>query len=521
MITSETVFLVVDDADTMRKINSSQLQRLGVRHILLASNGMEALTILRSRKVHVVLSDWNMPVMDGLSLLRAVRSDPKLASLPFIMITAESSRTQIADAIAAGVSSILIKPYNAQDLAQRITRAMAHKPRVISAAVVAPQTYSPEPAATTRPTLLIVDDMPDNLTLLADLFKQDYRVRAARDGQSALAICTSATPPDLILLDVMMPHMDGFELAQHLRSHASASRIPIIFITAMTEHAAQLRALELGAIDFVSKPIDPKTLHLRVVNQLRLVEQHKTLQQDYDNMLDLERLREEATSMSRHDLKGPLCNILGLARGLLEGGNLRPGQLQMLDILQGDCQNLLGMLDLSGELYKIETGRFELQPEPVDLQAMARSLCESARLTYQAKELTIELLLDDATELEPVLASGNELLCFSLLNNLLKNACEASPTKGRVRLTLARGENLELTMENQPAVPEAFRAQFFEKYATHGKAGGSGLGTYSAKLLAEAQRGSLSLYADDQANLTRLHLLLPLAAQEGPRPQSS
>lgn len=510
MINGETVFLVVDDADTMRKVNSRQLELLGARHILLAGNGVEALAHLRARKVNVILSDWNMPVMDGLALLREVRSSPKLAHLPFIMITAESSRSQIVEAIATGVSSILIKPYTAKDLEQRIARAMAHKPRVIEVPAVAAPGQVAESRQNERPTLLVVDDMPDNLALVADLFKQDYRVLAARDGQNALSICTSGAPPDLILLDVMMPNMDGFELAERLRSHPRASRIPVIFVTAMTDQAARLRGLELGAVDFVSKPIDPAALQLKVVNLLRLVEQRNTLQQDYDNMLELERLREEAISMSRHDLKAPLCNILGMTQSLLEGGNLRPRQIGMLEVLEGDCQSLLGMLNLAGEMHMIETGRFVLQPVPVDLLAIVRRLCESARLTYQAKELTVELRVDESDGAAPLLASAHELLCFSLLNNLLKNACEAAPHKSRVRLVLERGTCLELSMENQPAVPADFRPHFFEKYASQGKVGGNGVGTYSAKLLAEAQHGSLALEVDAAANLTRLRLSLPL-----------
>lgn len=511
MITSDTVFLVVDDADTMRKVNSSQLERLGARHILLANNGVEALAILRTRRVNVIVSDWNMPVMDGFALLSEVRSDAKLASLPFIMITAESSRAQITEAIAAGVSSILIKPYTANDLSQHITRAMARRPRAPRVRAAQEIAASPEPVETKRPTLLVVDDVPDNLALIAGLFQEQFRVLAARDGKAALAICTSNAPPDLILLDVMMPNMDGFELAQHLRSHPHASRIPLIFITAMTDNAARLRGLELGAVDFVSKPIDAKALHLQVTNLLRLVEQRNALQHEYDTMVELEYLKEEAAMLSRHDLKAPLCNMLGLARGLLESSTLLPRQVQMVHTLEQDCQTLLGMIDLAGDLHKIETGRYELRPEPVDVQATLRRLCDAARLTYQAKGLTIEFVVEDPTEALPMLASGNALLCFSLLNNLLKNACEAAPEKSRIRLILAQSDCIELVMENQPAVPPQFRPHFFEKYASHGKSGGTGLGTYSAKLLANAQRGQLCMTTDDELNMTRLHLKLPLA----------
>jgi two-component system sensor histidine kinase/response regulator len=512
MITNETIFLVVDDADTMRKINTSQLELLGGRKFLLANNGLEALAILRSRRVNVIISDWNMPVMDGLELLREVRRDPQLAHLPFIMITAECARAQIADAIAAGVSSILIKPYTAQELAQHMARAMQHRPRQQVASVSA-KTPSRGPAGTPdkRPTLLVVDDVPDNLTLIAGLFMQDYRVRVAQDGRTALAICTSNSPPDLLLLDVMMPNMDGFELAQHLRCHPQASKIPLVFITAVSDPSAQIRALELGAVNFVSKPIDPDVLRLRVVNLLRHVEVRKNLQADYDNMLELARLREEVAHISRHDLKAPLCGMLGLTQGLLGGGNLLARQTDMLQLLEDNCRQALDMLNLSAELYKIETGRFQLQAENVEVLPLLRRLVETARITYEAKNLVIELLVRDGLELRPPMARGDALLCYSLLNNLLKNACEAAPIGTRVRIALDDAQPLSISLENQPAVPEQFRAQFFDKHATFGKAGGSGLGTYSAKLLAQAQHGSLELEVDAAADITRLHLCLPRA----------
>lgn len=510
MITRETVFLVVDDADTMRKVNSSQLELLGARKILLATNGMEALAMLRARRVDVIVSDWNMPVMGGLELLCEVRRDPQLAQLPFIMITAECARSQIAEAIDAGVSSILIKPYTAQDLARHITRAMQHRPR-LTLTTPGTKPAAPAPVADKRPTLLVVDDVADNLTLIAGLFMRDYRVRVAQDGRTALSICTSNSPPDLLLLDVMMPNMDGFELAGHLRSHPQASRIPLIFITAVSDPSARIRALELGAVNFVSKPIDPEVLRLRVTNLLRHVEQHKNLQADYDTMLELARLREEVAQISRHDLKAPLSGMLGVTQGLLSGGNLLPRQTELLQLLEGNCLQVLDMLNLSAELYKIETGRFQLQAENVEILTLLRRLAETARETYQAKRLTIELLLEDGSELQPPAARGDALLCYSLLNNLLKNACEAAPPGSRVRLTLSDAQPLAISLENQPAVPAQFRPQFFAKHASFGKVGGSGLGTYSARLLAEAQHGSLQLEVDEAANLTRLQLLLPRA----------
>jgi two-component system sensor histidine kinase/response regulator len=237
----------------------------------------------------------------------------------------------------------------------------------------------------------------------------------------------------------------------------------------------------------------------------------KSLQADYDNMLELARLREEVAQISQHDLKAPLCGMLGLTQGLLGGGNLLAGQADMLQLLEDNCLQALDMLNLSAELYKIETGRFQLQAEHVEIVVLLRRLVETARITYQVKNLVIELLLEDSIELRPALARGDALLCYSLLNNLLKNACEAAPVGSRVRIALSDAQPLHISLENQPAVPEPFRAQFFDKYSSFGKAGGSGLGTYSAKLLAQAQHGSLQLDVDAAADLTRLHLRLPRA----------
>ncbi|WP_394561944.1 response regulator [Aquipseudomonas alcaligenes] len=510
MVTDQTVFLVVDDADSMRKINSSQLSRLGARNILLANNGLEAKRILEARRVDVIISDWNMPVMSGLELLQWVRSNKKLAHLPFLMITAECERAQITQLIADGVSGILIKPYNTPDLAQHLERAMRHRPQPVPVVEAKPEAVGIAPkAAQRRPTLLVVDDMPDNLSLIAGLFREEYRVRVAQDGQGALAICTSDDPPDLLLLDVMMPNMDGFELARQLRSHPQASQIPLIFITAMAEPDARQKAMELGAVEFVSKPIDPDLLRLQVRNLLQYVERHCQMQADYNDLLESAQLRERVEQIARHDLKAPLSGILGLARGLLEGGNLLPGQEHMLRLLEDSSQQVLGMIDLSAALHRIETGRFQLQPVRVQLQPMLGGMVEAARMTYQSKALVIELDLPEPSPGEPVQALGDQMLCYSLLNNLLKNACEAAPEGSRVRLQVRAGEQVSILLENQPAVPRDFRPYFFDKYSSLGKQGGTGLGTYSAKQLALAQGGTLDLQVDDSRNTTSLLLTLP------------
>lgn len=119
-----------------------------------------------------------------------------------------------------------------------------------------------------KPTILVVDDTPDNLTLVSNLLKKDYRVRVAISGEKALKIALSESPPDLILLDVMMPVMDGYEVCQQLRTNVLTAHIPIIFLTAKSEVEDERKGLSLGASDYITKPISPPILEARVKTHL-------------------------------------------------------------------------------------------------------------------------------------------------------------------------------------------------------------------------------------------------------------
>ena len=121
-----------------------------------------------------------------------------------------------------------------------------------------------------KPTILVVDDTPDNLMLMSELLGDQYLVRVANNGARALKIACSDTPPDLILLDIMMPGMDGYEVCRQLKHHPVSNLIPIIFLTAKAEIADEQRGLELGAVDYIIKPISPPVVLARVKTHLSL-----------------------------------------------------------------------------------------------------------------------------------------------------------------------------------------------------------------------------------------------------------
>jgi len=123
---------------------------------------------------------------------------------------------------------------------------------------------------TKKATILVVDDTPGNLTLMSKLLKDDYRVKIANSGEKALKISASDSPPDLILLDIVMPGMDGFEVCQRLKRDPRTMNIPVIFLTAKSEVEDEKKGLELGAIDYITKPISPHIVMARVKNHIAL-----------------------------------------------------------------------------------------------------------------------------------------------------------------------------------------------------------------------------------------------------------
>jgi putative two-component system response regulator len=141
--------------------------------------------------------------------------------------------------------------------------------------------------AANQPTILIVDDTPENLSVLGELLQPTYRVRAANSGRRALQIAHGKPPPDLILLDVMMPEMDGYEVLSALRSDPTTRHIPVIFVTAMDATEDEERGLNYGAVDYITKPIRPLIVLARVRTQLE-VKRARDFLRDQNSFLEAE-----------------------------------------------------------------------------------------------------------------------------------------------------------------------------------------------------------------------------------------
>lgn len=155
-----------------------------------------------------------------------------------------------------------------------------------------------EPRAENKPTILVVDDTPDNITVLCSLLGDQYRNKVATSGEKALRIARSDPKPDLILLDIMMPEMDGYEVCRQLKADSGTRHIPIIFLTAKTQEGDETKGFELGAVDYITKPITPSILMARVHTHLALLHAREFLERQNENLEEqVEQRTRQMTSL--------------------------------------------------------------------------------------------------------------------------------------------------------------------------------------------------------------------------------
>ncbi|GAB3764727.1 hypothetical protein GCM10028796_20360 [Ramlibacter monticola] len=228
------------------------------------------------------------------------------------------------------------------------------------------------------------------------------------------------------------------------------------------------------------------------------------------------RLREDVERISRHDLKTPLNSILGAARLLHDDGRLAPDQQELVGVLQRAGLRMLEMVNLSLGLFRMETGSYELRPQVVNLREVVSRVLVDLHAYAEAHRVALHWA---SPEVAAAHVRGEELLCYSIVANLVKNAIEAAGADRQVTVSLRDGDRVVLTVQNPGEVPPEIAGRFFDKYVTGRKSGGTGLGTYSARLMARAQQGELRM--DTGYGGTTLTLTLPALKGALPAPAAA
>ena len=299
--------------------------------------------------------------------------------------------------------------------------------------------------------ILIVDDTPENLQVLSKtLSKEGYKVRGAIEGEMAIKAAISS-PPDLILLDIKMPDMNGYQVCEKLKINSKTRDIPIIFLSALDEVFDKVKGFELGGVDYITKPFQIEEVLARIEHQLtiqrlqkQLVLQNEVLQTEIQERKKAEE-RAQAASKAKsqflanmsHELRTPLNAILGFSQVLDRDAELTTKQRDYIGIIHRSSQHLLELINDILDLSKIEAGQISLNESCFNVYDLLDRLEEMFQIEAQQKQIALLFLISANV---PQYIKTDEQKLRGCLINLIGNAIKFTRS-GNIAVTIALGEN--------------------------------------------------------------------------------
>jgi PAS domain S-box-containing protein len=249
-----------------------------------------------------------------------------------------------------------------------------------------------------------------------------------------------------------------------------------------------------------------------ILNSSGQIVNYVAVKEDINERKKLERIKQDVEQIMRHDLKSPLNAVIGMPQVLELDNNLTPIQREMIGLIRESGIKMLDMINLSLDLFKIETGRYDYQAQAVDLLELLARLVHTLATAIKRKQVTIQITVNGICPPLPetkVMIAAESRLLFSMLSNLLINAFEASEHGATVAINLDGKNPVQLSIRNSGTVPATIRSDFFQKYKTYGKRGGTGLGTYSAKLMADVMEFQMGMETSDVEQYTLIWIQMP------------
>jgi len=330
------------------------------------------------------------------------------------------------------------------------------------------------------PNILIVDDTPGNVLLLVRmLMERGYKPRSVLSGKLALQAARTE-PPDLILLDITMPEMNGYEVCAQLKADAALKEIPVIFISARSETIDKVKAFRVGGVDYVTKPFQFEEVYARVQTHLQLRR--------------LEKLRDDLTHMVVHDLRNPLTVICGFLDILEfhEAQKLSASTQTLVTVARRSAEDLLNMIGSILDVSKMGAGEMKLQREPCDLGALLRAVLATTQPLPGNRTVTL-----DAPESSLTITADVGLI-RRVFQNLLSNALKYTPAGGDVRIvvTPSPSEVRVAVTDTGPGIAPEYHQRIFEKFGQvedRKNRLGTGLGLTFCKLAVEAHGGRIGV----------------------------
>lgn len=281
--------LIADTSETMHPLYASLHDVHDVRYV---TTGGKLVECANSQQFNLILLTTALPDLSGLDVCTILKENPHTNHIPIIMLADKNDTEAIKKAYELGAIDHLVKPFSFIELNSKVTTQLALERaqhelkgaqqrelnlfRRIQSFVESADQAEDEQRQQNRNTLLIVDDYIKNVHILKDLLHKDHDVLIATSGAKALSIATKARP-DLIILDVMLPDINGYEVLKMLKNQPETAEIPVIFMTALDEAEDEARGLEFGAVDYITKPYNPHVVRARVRTHLELLRHRELL----------------------------------------------------------------------------------------------------------------------------------------------------------------------------------------------------------------------------------------------------
>ncbi|MBF0435807.1 MAG: hybrid sensor histidine kinase/response regulator [Magnetococcales bacterium] len=339
--------------------------------------------------------------------------------------------------------------------------------------------------------ILIIDDELFNIESLVGLLKSEFSIMVAKGGEQAFRALRPDTLPDLILLDILMPGMDGFEVCHRLKEDKATAGIPIIFITGITTPAEEIRGLELGAMDFIRKPFNAHVVLTRVRTHLEFNRQKK-------HLMELNALKNKFLGMAAHDLRNPLTSICGLSEMMLHMKLKEEEQLRFLTTIHEVGLQMRSLIDDLLDVSVIESGQFTMNLAPGNLEQLVQSRVDLFRFAAEKKQITI---LVEPQVTPETRFDGARLV--QVVDNLLANAIKFSLPGSHVwvRTGQADGKVWMAVTDQGPGLSADDQKRLFgafQRLSTRptGKEKSTGLGLCIVKKIMDAHQGEVCVTSE-------------------------
>lgn len=517
-LAGKSILLVDDNPDNIVLLTHT----LKSEHfnILDATNGKDALEIANTNHLDLIVLDVKMPGMDGFETCRRLKANDATQNIPIIFITGKTALADIEEGFSVGCEEYITKPFQLVEVCNRVrTHLLLSKQNNQSLSRL-----DEDPVAIAGMKVLIVEDNPINIDILRNTLEPfQLNTSIAPNGKVALDIIPRIQP-DLILLDIMMPELNGFEVCRQLKEDPATEGIPIIFVTAKNNPEDIEKGFALGGSDYVLKPFYQTEVQARVKSHLALrkllllkdswlkqletaklqledhaLERTTLLQEAKDEAEQANKAKSEFIARMTHELRTPMHAILGFSQLMemnIASKNNLPSQLSSLSQIRKAEDHLLALINEILDLSSIESGKTKILMEKVRLHKVIEENVIPL-ISSMAQKRNI-IITDKTAEHSELTAICNPLRLTQVLLNLMTNAIKYNKDEGSITLNTQQTPNgmirISITDTGQGIPQEKLKTIFTPFYRLEKNdpsVEGVGIGLTITKRLVELMGGKI------------------------------